>query len=147
MKLRKKGHKGFFALKLDMSKAYDRVEWKFLEKIMIKLGLPMSLITLIMRCVNSVSYSILINGQPSPQFSPSRGLRQGDPLSPHLFLFYAEAFSSLIRKAETQNSIHGYKICRRAPAVSHLFFVDDNIIFGRANQQKMHVIYDILQCY
>ena len=75
MKRRKRAHKVFFALKLGMSKAHDKVEWNFLEKIMPKMGIPVSLINLIMRCVNFVSYFILINGQPSPQFSPTLGLR------------------------------------------------------------------------
>ena len=86
------------------------------------MGFSASCVALIMRCVTTVSYSIMINGTPSELFHPSRGLRQGDPLFTYLFLFVAEAFSFLIHRAESQSLIHGFKIFRGAPSISHLFF-------------------------
>ena len=83
------------ALKLDMSKAYDRVEWVFLEKIMKKLGFSGKLVTLIMSCLTSVSYAVLLNGQPVGNIKPTRGLRQGNPLSPYLFLLCAMGLQGL----------------------------------------------------
>lgn len=98
MDSRLKGKEGFMALKLDMSTAYNRVEWAFLEAVMRKLGFAEQWIQILMSCVSTISYSILINGQLHGNITPSRGIRQGDPLSPYFFIICAEAMSSLIQK-------------------------------------------------
>jgi hypothetical protein len=84
----------FCAYKLDLSKAYDRVAWAFLEKVLLKLGFNCSWVRWIMTCVTSVRFSIRFNGVPAEPFSPSRGLRQGD----YLFLFVADALSVALPK-------------------------------------------------
>jgi hypothetical protein len=76
---KREGKKRYAAIKLDMSKAYDRVEWKFLHDILIQMGFHSRWVELIMRCVSTVNYSIKINGELSTPFAPERGLRQGDP--------------------------------------------------------------------
>ncbi|KAA3482175.1 reverse transcriptase [Gossypium australe] len=105
MKRKKSEKKGHFALKLDMSKAYDRVEWDFLVGMMKALGFHVDWIVLVMRCISSVVYSVCLNGEDSEIFSPSRSLRQGDPLSPFLFLICAEGFSTLLEDAKQRGSI------------------------------------------
>ena len=97
---RLKGKQGFMAIKLDMSKAYDRVEWNFLEAIMQKISFVDQWVRLIMTCVRTVTYAVLINGQPHGQIHHSRGIRQGDLLSPYLFLICTEGLSHLLQKAK-----------------------------------------------
>lgn len=84
------------AITIDMSKAYDRVEWIFLAEVMKRMGFAQKWIALIMKCISTVHYSILINGDSVGYIRPSRGIRQGDPLSPYVFLICAEALSSLL---------------------------------------------------
>ena len=141
---RKKGKTGSLALKLDISKAYDRVEWTFLKRIMVKMGFPNAWIERVMCCVSTSSFSVKINGKAYGNIIPSRGLRQGDPLSPYLFLLCAEDFTSLLAKAEMENRIHGMSICRRAPSITHLLFADDSLLFCQSKQEEVQVIMDTL---
>lgn len=135
------------AIKLDMTKAYDRVKWAFLEASMRRLGFAENWITLIMTCVTTVSYSILINGHPSSPITPTRGLRQGDPLSPYIFLLCAECLSSLLFSAEQEKFISGVPISGNDFRFSHLFFADDNLLFCQANFQEWGNIMKLLHQY
>ncbi|XP_062014459.1 uncharacterized protein LOC133730987 [Rosa rugosa] len=138
---------GVFSLKLDMSKAYDRMEWKFLEAILLRFGFDEAWVHIIMQCVTTVRYAFLINGKPRGYLTPTRGLRQGDPLSPYLFLLCAEVFSALlVRKAERQE-LKGIRICPDAPLIHHLLFVDDSLLFGRATLEECLHIKSVLTDY
>ena len=134
MKRRKKGKNFTCAVKLDMMKAYDRVEWHFLELILLKLGFRVNLVRLIMKCVTSVRFVVWVNGELLPYFSPSRGLRQGCPISPYLFLLCAEGFSSLLKNYGNYVD-RGIRVNFRAPWVNHLLFADDSLIFIKANME------------
>ncbi|WVZ57425.1 hypothetical protein U9M48_007811 [Paspalum notatum var. saurae] len=147
LKNRRHGNTGLAAIKLDMSKAYDRVEWTFLEKIMLKLGFASSWVDLIMKCVSTVSYRVRINGEYSEQFLPQRGLRQGDPLSPYLFILCAEGLSSLLKQAEERGDITGIRVCPGAVCVSHLFFVDDTLVLLKATETGARTLQEILDLY
>ena len=121
--------KSFCAYKLDLSKAYDRADWNFLRQVMQKLGFAHRWIDWIMTCVTSVRYSVRFNGTLLDSFAPSRGLRQGDPLSPFLFLFVADGLSAILKHYVSSGDITPVKVCRRAPGISHLLFADDTMLF------------------
>ncbi|XP_030964645.1 uncharacterized protein LOC115985893 [Quercus lobata] len=144
---KKTGKVGEMALKLDMSKSYDRVEWTCLENIMRKMGVHQKMIEVIMRCITTTTFSIRINGQSRGRIVPSRGLRQGDPLSPYLFLFCAEGLSALLRHAAERQAIHGVSVCRKAPRISHLFFADDSLVFCRASLEECDELQRIFTLY
>lgn len=135
------------AVKLDMSKAYDLVEWRFIEVVMRRMGFSEIWIGWIMECISSVSFSVLINGEKHGYIVPSRGLRQGDPLSPFLFVLCAEALSAMLSYVENRKAIHGIRICRGAPSVNHLFFADDTLIFSKATDGETNSIWVILRDY
>ncbi|KAA3472533.1 reverse transcriptase [Gossypium australe] len=141
------GKKGFMAVKLDMSKAYDRVEWGFLKKVMSQMGFAEKWVSLVMKCISTVSNSVNINGSRGRIFHPSRGLRQGDPLSPYLFLIYSEGLSSLIRQAVGEGFLRGVKVSRRGPEISHLLFADDCLLFGEATKERATFLKAMLRQY
>ena len=98
-------------------------------------------------CNSTVSYSMLINGEAKGNIVPSRGLRQGDPISPYLFLLCAEGLSAMLREEEEHGNIRGISVCKGAPQISHLFFADDSIVFWRANVDEGRRILKVLEDY
>lgn len=144
----KKGRKaGLVAVKLDISKAYDRVEWSFLINMMIHLGFDIKWIDLIMNCISSINFSILINGVPKGSFSPSRGLRQGDSLSPYLFLLVTEGLSSLVQVANENGTLKRIDLPHEGPRLSHLLFADDSLIFCKADEWNVSNLKKLLKIY
>ncbi|XP_026419525.1 uncharacterized protein LOC113315464 [Papaver somniferum] len=129
-----------------MAKSFDGVDWTFLLSIMLKNGFNEQRCNKIKQCISTSTSAVLINGSPEIFFKPSRGLRQGDPFSPYLFLFYMESLSRLIY-AEELGLIHGKKICKIAPAINHLLFADDCMIFCKANLTEAQNIMDILHIF
>ncbi|XP_074265286.1 uncharacterized protein LOC141587712 [Silene latifolia] len=138
---------GFMAFKLDMAKAYDRVQLSFLERVLVVMGFNRQWSARVMECVSSVSFSMLINGSPSRIFRPTRGLRQGDPRSPYLFILCTEDLSSLMRRVVEINSLHGIHISSGAPFISRLLFADNSIFFAKATLEEADVINSILRRY
>lgn len=92
------------AIKIDVQKAYDTISWDFIHSTLIDCKLEINIINLIMDCITSPSISVLINGKPSYAFNPGCGIRQGDPISPYLFILYMESLSRKISDATTNNA-------------------------------------------
>lgn len=147
MKQKKKGAEGVVALKLDVSKAYDRVDWGFLMHQMKQLGFDNKWITWMQLCVTTVSYTVNFNGTQIGPINPSRGLRQGDPLSPYLFLFCVEGLSRMIQKSANEGKVQGCRICTQALAITHLLFADDSFLFCRLELEEVMEVKTILQKY
>ena len=99
---------------------------------------------MIILCVKTVIYSVLVNVEPYGMFHPTRGIRQGDPLSPFVFLLCIEG---LIKKAERNGDIHGLSLCRRGSKLTHLLFVDDSLLFCRATMEECGKVLNMLSDY
>ena len=104
-------------------------------------------INLTIVCVKTVMYSTLVNGEPRGLIHPSKGIRQGDPLSPFLFLLCTEGLNGLIKQVEVNGDIHGFSLCRRGPKLTYLLFADDSLLFCRAIMEECGHVLDILKNY
>ncbi|XP_019178341.1 PREDICTED: uncharacterized protein LOC109173556 [Ipomoea nil] len=114
--------------------------------MMLALGFDVRWVQLIMKCVSTVSYNLLMNGARSDPIIPTCGLRQGDPLSPYLFIICAEGLSLLLQQAH-RGLIHGCRVARGAPPISHLFFADNSLLFFKANVEEASEIKRCLSVY
>lgn len=114
---------------------------------MKKMGFNYSWVSWIFQCNSTVRYSILINGKATDSFIPPRGIRQGNPISPYLFLFVSDVLSKLFEGALAANQILGYRINRHCPTLTYLLFVDDTIIFRSATMEEATHIKHLLDEY
>ncbi|XP_059068224.1 uncharacterized protein LOC131858791 [Cryptomeria japonica] len=134
-------------IKLDMAKDYDRVKWSFLQNILLAFGFSKEWVSWTMSCVTSLSFLVIVNGEPSVPFSASRGLRQGDPLSPYLFIIMAEGRGRLLKFRTSQGLIHGWQWGNGVPQISHLQFVDDTTLMGLARIREVESFRHVLDIY
>ncbi|KAL9675480.1 hypothetical protein QQ045_003682 [Rhodiola kirilowii] len=133
-------------IKLDISKAYDMVDWNFLCEIMELYGFPDQFVKWIRACISSVKYSVVINGGMEGYFSSSRGIRQGDPISPYLFTLVMEVLSRLLRRESGSAGFKFHPKCARI-RLTHLLFADDAIIFSKADLESLAKIKAALKLF
>lgn len=136
--------KGTVAFKIHLEKAYDRVSWDFLKHTLRRFAFPESTIALIMWCVTSSSLAILWNGEKLDPFRPTWGLRQGDPLSPYLFVLCMKMLALNIQHKVSQGVWKTVHVSWGGPGVSHLFFADDVLLFCPATVNQVQVVMDSL---
>ena len=130
-------------LKLDIEKAFDNVNWDCLLSIMSKMGFGQKWINWIRWCISIANFLILINGTPSDFFRSTRSLRQGNPLSPYLFLLVMEILSQLLFRAKSGGYIKGFKVGNSNGVgrdLLHLLFVDDTLLFCKANSVQLRYL-------
>eukprot|EP00253_Pinus_taeda_P036183 PITA_36183 len=130
-------------LKIDLSKAFDSISWEYMQKVLKAFGFDNSWIRWISSLISSTFFSILINGIPTSTFRSSRGIRQGDPLSPFLLIIMAEGLGRCIKNAIHSQDLKGITL-HQAPTVSHQQFVDDNMIFGYSSVQEARTLNSLL---
>ena len=126
----RRGRTRYGTIKLDLEKAYDRLEWHFIQETLEFFQLPQNLITLIMNMITSTRFHILWNDSPLPEVVPSRGIQQGDPLSSYLFIFCLERLSIKLNEAVHDKVVHPISFRGRV-RLSHLFFTDDIFLFTK----------------
>jgi len=143
-----KGKKGYVALKLDMEKAYDRIEWDFLLACLRQLGFNNTWVQWISECISTVSYSLIINGESCGFFKPSRGLRQGDPLSPYLFLLCMDVLARRLEDlSQDSKSGIGIKIAPATRRIPCLLFADDSLILCKTSAEACHKLKNTLDLF
>eukprot|EP00253_Pinus_taeda_P018267 PITA_18267 len=129
--------------KLDLSKAFDSLSWMNIKKVLIAFGFAAPWVRWVMSLISSSFFSILVNGIPSSPFHPSRGIRQGDPLSPFLFVNMAEGLGRSIKSAQQSLCLKGLSF-HNSPAFIHQQFVDDNMLFGHPSVQEARLLKSLL---
>ncbi|XP_075088106.1 uncharacterized protein LOC142170170 [Nicotiana tabacum] len=134
-------------IKLDMKKTYDRLSWLFLTKILRKMGFSEAFIGLIFNLIGNNWYFVLIIGQPNGFFKSSRGVKQGDPLSPTLFILAAEALSRGLNSLHTNLYFCGFGMPKWSPKINHLSYADDTIIFCSSDETSLRLVMEVLQAY
>lgn len=134
-------------VKLDMTKAYDRVSWIFLTKVLREFGFSEVIIDMVWRLISSNWYSVLINGQSNGFFQSSRGLKQGDPLSPTLFIIAAEVLARGLNSLHNEEGYKGYGMPKWSPEINHLSYADDTILLCSGDRPSVIKMMTVLRDY
>ncbi|KAJ0732921.1 putative RNA-directed DNA polymerase [Helianthus annuus] len=143
----KRARKSGMLFKIDINKAYDSLNWNFLDKILAQMNFPDRWRGWIMATLTSSRASVLVNGSPTMEFDCSRGLRQGDPLSPFLFVLAMEALTGIMKKAVSEGIFKGLRVSAAGPVLSHLIYADDVVFMGEWSSENAINLRRILRCF
>ncbi|XP_019200262.1 PREDICTED: uncharacterized protein LOC109193892 [Ipomoea nil] len=143
----KKGKTGLMAIKIDLEKAYDRLNWDFIKDTLVDAGFEAGWVRAIMECVSTPTMSIVWNGNRTDQFKPGRGVRQGDAISPALFVLCIERLCQSISAAVNSGAWKGIRLAPSGPVLSHLCFADDMVLFSEATIDQVNVIMRCLDLF
>ncbi|GLU03918.1 hypothetical protein SLE2022_210890 [Rubroshorea leprosula] len=144
---KKKGQKGDMISKLDLEKVDDRLKWSFIRETLLFFKFPANIISLIMSSVSSTKISILVNGDRTKSFTPSRGIRQGDPISSYIFILCMEYLSIKLFTGMASGMWKDTKAGKSNPTLSHLFFADDLIFVGKAYRENCQYLNKVLDFF
>ncbi|KAJ0510703.1 putative RNA-directed DNA polymerase [Helianthus annuus] len=133
--------------KIDLEKAYDSISWDFMESIMIQMNFPVKWCSWIMALVTSARASVLVNGSPTQEFPCFRWLRQGDPISPFLFVMAMEAMTGIMKKACLEGLYNGLACGNDGPILSHLIYADDMVFLGEWSGSNARNLRRLLRCF
>ncbi|WCJ29110.1 LINE-1 retrotransposable element ORF2 protein [Euphorbia peplus] len=144
---RKKGKQGYVAIKIDLEKAYDRLNWDFVAESMKHANIPVFWQNIVNKCLSTNSMQVLINGEMTDDFIPSRGVRQGDLISPYIFVLCMARLDHLLKDVVDSNKLKPIKLVRDGPNISHLFFADDIMIFLEADVSQILQFMEIMDLF
>ena len=139
----RKGKDGYMVIKIDLEKAYDRLEWSFVKMVLEHFEFPQEMINLIISCISTTTIALLFNGRKLEAFQPSRGMRQGDPISPYLFLLCMEFLGAQITSMCERKRWDRMKASRNGLSFSHVFFADDLMLFAKANHKNCEAVIEV----
>jgi len=145
--IRTRGKPANVVIKLDMTKAYDRVNWQFLIKVLEKMGFDSNVVDMVWRLIANNWYYVLINGQAHGFLHSSRGVKQGDPLSPALFILAAEVLARALNDLFNNKDFKGYGMPKWINNINHLAYADDTIIFVSAERVSLELVMNTLEDY
>ncbi|XP_074319805.1 secreted RxLR effector protein 78-like [Silene latifolia] len=125
--------------KIDLQKAYDTVEWCFVENLLEELHFPPEFKAMILQCITTTTFSLSINGEMCGYFQGKRGLRQGDPLSPLIFTFCMEYLTRTLQYASSKSEFKFHPMCKKQRLTS-LMFADDVMLFSKGDANSMMLL-------
>lgn len=138
---------GWLILKVDIEKAFNSISWNFIETIVTLYNFPPSFIKITVSCLKNIIYIPIIKEKKKQSFIPSRGIRQGDPISPSIFILAMKFLNKLIENKIEEKALTPFKFCNRSFPISHLLFFDDVLIFSKTTPRNLQTINDVLSTF